>query len=113
MKFEPQIEPFWIHHHEDNTSVTLSVGGYKDAIFAERADEGFEGSGYDWASLAAVFIAEKMPAIEADIRFDPEAGMFCAYSKNREAVEKFAVAFHAMCEDEAQMRELFTRAVLD
>lgn len=113
MTLEKQVEPFMVHHHENNSSVTLNVGDYKAEIFAERADEGFEGSGYDWASLAAVFLAEKMPALEGDIRFDPEGSMFCAYSKNKDALEKFAVAFHSMCENEAQMRELFSRAELD
>lgn len=113
MNVDKQIAPFKIIRLEESTSVILNVGEYRNEIFAEREEEGFEGNGYDWESLAVVFLNEKMPELKQKIRFDPEASMFCAYSKDEQALEKFAVAFHSMCEDTEQMRDLFSRAELD
>lgn len=108
-----QLKPFFWVDHENSVSLCLDVGGFKDEIFLSREDEGFEGNGYDWGSLATVFLDEKMPELKADIDFDPEASMFCVYSKNAEALEKFAVAFRAMCDDDVLMSDLFSRAELD
>lgn len=109
-----KIAPFfWVDYDEDSASVCLDAGGYKDEIFAMRADEGFEGSGYDWNSLAIVFLEEKAPELKGSINLDSEAGMFCAYSSSKEALAKFAIAFKNMCEDEETMKDLFSRAELD
>lgn len=59
--FEETIKPFFWIDHEDSASVCLNVGEYKTEIFETRAEEGFEGNGYDWASLAKVFLEEKQP----------------------------------------------------
>ncbi|SFE60470.1 SMI1 / KNR4 family (SUKH-1) [Paenibacillus algorifonticola] len=109
-----QLQPFiFIDHDNKSWSVILNAGTYKQALFDTRAYEGFEGSGYDWSSLAAVFLEEKMPELAQHIHFDPEAGMFCVYSSNREALVKFALAFKAACEDHDLISDLFTRAELD
>nr|WP_232231594.1 Imm51 family immunity protein [Paenibacillus sp. HW567] len=94
-------------------SVILNAGSYKSWLFGTRADEGFEGSGYDWASLAAVFLEEQMPELAEVIHFDPEAGMFCAYSSNKEAILSFATGFKTACEDDTLIQDLFSRAELD
>lgn len=113
MSIEKKIEPFKIIYGKKNTSIILNVGEYRAEIFAEREAEGCDGNGYDWASLAAVFLDEKMPDLKLEIQFDPEGGMFCAYSKNSQALENFAIVFHAMCTDKEQMQDLFSRTVLD
>lgn len=109
-----QIRPFvLIQHDGGNVSMILNVGEYKAELFKSRADEGFEGNGYDWGSLAAVFLEEKMPELAGVIRFDPEGSMFCAYSSEREAIYRFAAGFKQACEDDALIRDLFARAELD
>ena len=113
MNIAEKIKPFLIVTHESSTSLILTVGEYKVEVFAERANEGFEGNGYDWASLAQVFLQEKLPELDKKIRFDPEGDMFCAYSENKEAIETFAIRFHAMCEDTQQIRDFFSRAEID
>jgi hypothetical protein len=114
VNLEDAIKPFMISVYEDSASLIMTdVGDYKQNIFDERAEEGFQGSGYDWASLAAVFLDERLPQLKDKIGMDPEADMFCVYSKDRKAMEEFAVAFHALCENEAEMRDLFSRAELD
>ncbi|MFB9326355.1 Imm51 family immunity protein [Paenibacillus aurantiacus] len=108
------LAPFiLVEQNNGGKSVILTAGSYLANLFANRADEGFEGNGYDWASLAAVFLNERMPELADTIRFDPEADMFCAYSSNGAAVEQFARAFKSACEDEALIHDLFSRAELD
>ncbi|MFD3271087.1 Imm51 family immunity protein [Paenibacillus dendritiformis] len=112
--FAERIKPFlFIEHDNGSMSVILNVGTYKKEVFQTRVDEGFEGNGYDWGSLAAIFLQEKMPQLAEDVRLDPEASMFCAYSNNREALQRFVIGFKEACEDDAVIRDLFSRAELD
>ncbi len=53
--FKKTISPFFWSECDNSASVCLEVGSYRNEIFEARAEEGFEGSGYDWASLARVF----------------------------------------------------------
>ena len=39
----------------------------------------FEWNGYDWNSLALVFLEEKLPDLKDVVNFDSQAGLFCAY----------------------------------
>ncbi|MHA6531699.1 Imm51 family immunity protein [Paenibacillus sp. BAC0078] len=108
------VAPFILVEQEHGgMSVILNAGSYKSWMFNTRADEGFEGSGYDWASLAAVFLQEQMPELADSIHFDPEADMFCAYSSNKEAILSFAAGFKKACENEALIQDLFSRVELD
>jgi hypothetical protein len=110
---DDSIKPFQIIHHDNSMSLVLEAGWFQQQIFDERAKDGFRGDGYDWASLAHVFLDERMPQLKAHIRFDPEADMFCVYSPDRSALEAFALSFHAACSDERLMRDLLSRAQLD
>lgn len=113
MDIEKKIAPFFWIEHDSSCSVCLTVGEYLQEVFDTRAEEGFEGSGYDWESLAQVFLTQQCPHLEAEIGFDPEGSMFCAYSKNREALEEFILSFKAACEDRPLILELFRQAELD
>ncbi len=104
---------FWTDHDNGSASVCLNVGNYKPEIFLPRAEEGFEGNGYDWGSLARVFLNEKMPELQPEIGFDPEASMYCVYSKNKNALFEFSKAFKGACENETLIADLFSRAELD
>lgn len=88
-------------------------GEYRQEVFDTREEEGFEGNGYDWASLALVFLEEKMPELSNAIDFDPEGSMFCAYSSNVDALSRFAQGFKEFCDDIEAMKDLFSRAELD
>ena len=114
LDFEQKISPFFWVEHEDSASVCLSdVGSYKADIFAIRADEGFEGNGYDWGSLAAVFVQEQHPEWENLVKFDPEGSMFVAYSSDKKVLSAFILAFKQACEDNKLISDLFLRAELD
>lgn len=111
--FEEALKPFFWVDHEDTASVCLDAGGYKDEIFEQRSEEGFEGNGYDWGSLARVFLEEKHPKLSEKISFDPEAGMYCVYSSDKEALKEFSIKFKEACENESLINDLFSRAELD
>lgn len=111
--FETAIKPFSWSEYEGSYSLLLVAGEYKAEVFRRRREEGFLGSGYDWVSLALVFLNEKMPELSELIDFDPEADMFCAYSSDSDGLQAFALAFKAACEDRKLIQDLFSRAVLD
>ncbi|MEY9977287.1 Imm51 family immunity protein [Lysinibacillus sp. RC79] len=109
-----ELKPFrWLEHDSGNISFLLEVGIYKQELFETRADEGFQGNGYDWCSLADVYLQEKLPELEGIVRFDPEADMFCAYASEKDALLRFAVGFKQACENDEKIHDLFSRAILD
>ena len=111
--FQELIKPFFWVEHEKSVSVCLNVGEYKAEIFQTREEEGFEGNGYDWGSLAIVFLEEYKPELMEVVKFDPEADIFCAYSSNPDALKSFIIAFKEACENETLIQDLFSRAELD
>lgn len=114
LDFDTQITPFKWVEHDDSVSVIMSdVGNYQQFIFDSRADEGFEGGGYDWQSLAIVFLEEQLPYLQDDINFDSESSMFCAYSDNSDALKEFIIAFKNACENQTLILDIFSRAELD
>ena len=114
-----KISPFnLLIYDEDPQNVRRSLiyypdGEYRQKVFDTREEEGFEGNGYDWASLALVFLEEKMPELSDAIDFDPEGSMFCAYSSKVDALSRFAQGFKEFCDDIEAMKDLFSRAELD
>jgi hypothetical protein len=111
--FEKIIYPFFWVDHKKSVSVCLNVGEYKMEIFETREDEGFEGNGYDWASLAQVFLEEQKPEFINIIKFDPEGSMFCAYSSDADALKTFIMEFKEALENKTLILDLFSRAELD
>ena len=112
--FEKKIEPFFWVEQDESFDLCLSTGDFKHEVFLVREEDGFIGNGYDWGSLARVFVDEKMPELQGEIDMDcSEAGTFVVNSKSAEALQKFAIGFRAMCDDNAMMSDLFSRAEID
>jgi len=112
--FRTRIEPFLWSEREGKFALSLNVAiRRKKKLFDTRAKEKFDGNGYDWASLAEVFIEEKMPELKSTIEFDPERDMFCVCSPDADALAKLAIAFKDACEDDALILDLFSRAPTD
>ena len=111
--FQAVIAPFFYVESETGASVCLDVGHYCMGVFQSRAEEGFEGNGYDWAALAQVFLTEQRPDLCPIIKFDPESSMFCAYASDKAAIRDFARAFKTACDNDALIRDLFSRTELD
>lgn len=114
--FNAQISPFYWVDGENHCSVCMTdVSNYKQDIFDSRADEGFEGGGYDWQSLAVVFLQEKLPQLANSVRFDSESSMFCAYGTKENAadLQEFIIAFKQALDDNQLILDIFSRAELD
>ena len=114
-----QLEPFKLMVFDEGTEDVWSTlvlwlnEDYKQNVFDTRQEEGFLGNGYDWNSLATVFLEEKMPELVDALSFDSEAGLFSIGSEDVEAVKKFAFGFKALFDDESEMTDLLSRATLD
>ena len=113
--FNTQIAPFYWVDSDNSSSVCMAEIGYRQDIFDSRADEGFEGSGYDWQSLAVVFLQEKMPHLADKIHFDSESSMFCVWANHADtdALKDFIIAFKNALDDNTLILDLFSRAELD
>jgi len=111
MDFINRIAPFsWIEHENGGAAVVLYIDeNYKAELFKTRKDEGFEGSGYDWESLAEVYIQEHFPDLQSEVEFDSEYMMFCAYSFELDAFRCFAIGFKEACENDELIADLFSR----
>lgn len=116
MTIDFDITPFsWINSDTSVSVIMNDVGSYQQDIFDSRADEGFEGGGYDWQSLAVVFLEEKLPHLQDKVNFDSESSMFCAYAnkENQSALQEFIVAFKQALDDKPLILDIFSRAELD
>jgi len=82
----------------------------KGPIFEEL--EGWDGSGYVWASVARTIVSEQLRELQDSISFDPEAGMFVAYGP-RAAIQAFAGIMAAVFHDDSRLRDLLSRSELD
>jgi len=111
MDFKNHIAPFsWTEHDDGSASVTLYTSEkYKAKLFKTRKKEGFVGSGYDWESLAQVFIQENFSDLQLVIEFDSEHLMFCAYSSDLGALKRFILAFKETCENDKLIAGVFSR----
>ena len=110
MNFAEQIAPFYWVEHEGSAAVCLSMcEEYKANLFKTREKEMFTGSGDDWASLALTFIQEKSPDLLGKIDFDPEHSLFCAFSTDRDALQKFILLFKETCENDHLIADVFSR----
>lgn len=107
------IAPFFWVEQVGGASVGLETGTYLQDVFATRAAEGFEGNGYDWNSLAEVFLREQAPSLRSKLQFESEAGMFSVYSRDLSALRKFIYAFKEACEDRERIQDLFRQATLE
>lgn len=105
-----QILPFVWVEHEEKASVVLDANGYLQEVFDAQ---GFEGSGYDWEGLAKVFLDEECSDLSERIDFDSEAGMFCVFSEDTEALQEFICSFKEACEDRPLIQDLLSRAEPD
>jgi hypothetical protein len=115
-QFENEIAPFLWVEYDDNSGAGVClnvVGRYLQDVFDTRSEEGFIGNGYDWGSLAQVFLEEKCSGLQSKIIIDSEAQMFCADSDNREALYHFILQFKKACEDKNLILDLFSRAEYD
>ena len=93
-----------VEHSDGSYATVTSDFHYFDAYFKNGC------GGYDLQSLA------KSLAKKHDIKglkYDCEAGMFCVYSKDKDALLDFILRFKKACEDKTLILDLFSKAELD
>ena len=95
-QFKSDIAPFIWVELKSGASVCLTAGGYLQEVFDSRAEEGFIGNGYDWGSLAQIFLDEKCPELQ-----------------EKDALADFILGFKKACDDKELILDLFSRAELD
>ena len=71
---------------------------------------GHEPNGYFWEGVAQFLIKTEAPSLEARLSFDPEGGMFCAYARERTALEELGNLMNAVATDGNRMRTLIQTA---
>ncbi|NCT90085.1 hypothetical protein GXB85_03825 [Cellulomonas sp. APG4] len=109
------LAPFRLIGDETYDAVVLSGEGMAERaeVFAEHGDEGaWKGDGYDWTSVARALVAERLPHLEDELSYDPEAGMFLVRG-SREALEEVGAELAHIHRDEELLRDVLSRAVPD
>lgn len=53
----------------------------KEGLMVDHESGKWEGTGYDWASIALYIISEKFPEDKEKYEFDSESSMFCVRGK--------------------------------
>lgn len=110
-EFRSEIRPFGFSEYEGSYSALLYAGELHKEIFEEYYEsKGIEGGGYNWDALAALYIQEQLPQYGQALEHDSEAGMFCLYSGNEQAIYMFLKGFSAYVRDEGKFRDLMDRA---
>ncbi|OYD70430.1 immunity protein 51 of polymorphic toxin system [Rhodococcus sp. OK302] len=75
--------------------------------------EGFEGGGYDWASVAHAVVGRDAPNLEGRFSTDPEAGMFVAYGGDHEALSELGILLAKAYSDAGYLGGLVAISELD
>lgn len=71
---------------------------------------GHEPNGYFWEGVARFLVSTEAQALEGRFSYDPEGGMFCAYGKDRPALQELADLMSAVATSSDRMRRLVTSA---
>ncbi|WP_166388123.1 Imm51 family immunity protein [Catellatospora methionotrophica] len=90
-------------------SLLLDTGGLAvDDLIQEL---GHEPNGYFWEGIAELIVANEAPELDGRVDYDPEAGMFCARSQDRAALEDLGARMSVAATDPGRLRELVALAV--
>ena len=93
----------------DINSISICVYNENDGIFefGERINKQFEAAymnGYNWDALITYYVNSVDPDLMAEVKTDPEAGMFSAYMEfsqdNLEKMKRFEAHVRKMLADE-------------
>ena len=106
------ISPFYIIEEEGFALCLITDGTFHPELFASRADEGFEGNGYDVEAIAVQYLNECAPYLIRDIIFDSEDDEFFALCEERAPLDDLAEGLTELFADEERSKDLFSRAEL-
>ncbi|MCD2155303.1 immunity 51 family protein [Rhodococcus cerastii] len=110
----PSIEPLQLFETSPgNWSLMLTDQHFGKVAAVFEQVEGFEGSGYDWASVAHAVLGRDAPHLEGRFGTDPEAGMFVAYGSDNEALGELGVLLAKAYSDAEYLGGLVAISELD
>lgn len=106
------IEPFFTIEHQPITlALILRIDiGFKKDVFKKA---GLSGSSGDWERLIKAYIREQ--EYEENffwvdlMEFDTDKDIFCVFSEYIDDLQKLAIMFRKMCDDEMYMLNLLTK----
>lgn len=106
---ENPFAPCVLHDHEGSFSLTFAAfdANGADTVFEEA---GFDGGGYGWEGVVRALVQMKAPKLKKKLSYDPEASMFCAVSKDRDALVQVADLIRNAVGDSALLREAIANA---
>ena len=115
MAFEDRetYSPLFIFEHENklgNYSLLLTDQHMVGAIGELFETAGRQSSGYTWADVALQAMRSSSPELEERLSMDPEAGMFCAYGEDLEAIKALGALLHTAYHDRSALAELVRNA---
>jgi hypothetical protein len=105
---EDAFAPCQLVEQEDGTCSLVFTDF--DSTAATFEAMGREGGGYGWHGVVDSLVRGKAPHLKRKVRYDPEASMFVAFSKDREALEQVAELIRRARADEALLREAIKQA---
>ncbi|MFC4052956.1 Imm51 family immunity protein [Actinomadura syzygii] len=71
---------------------------------------GHEPNGYFWEGVAQFLVSTEAKTLDGRFSYDPEAGMFCAYGTDRDALQELGDLMSAIAADADRMRALVAAA---
>lgn len=82
------LSPFVLfeYDHAPGSFCLLLSDAHMVALEEHFNARGYEGNGYGWTGVARQLLRVQAPELEGRMRFDPEAGTFCAYGEDEGAL---------------------------
>jgi hypothetical protein len=103
-----EFAPCKLIENEDGTYSLLLTDFDRTAQTFEEM--GQDGGGYGWHGVVDALVRMKAPKLKRKVRYDPEASMFVALSKDREALKQVAELIRSAIHEPALLKEAIEKA---
>jgi hypothetical protein len=107
-KKKDEFAPCSLVEHDDGT-FSLVFDDFDPA--ADTFEEmGFDAGGYAWHGVVEALVRLRAPRLRKEVNYDPEASMFVAYGKSKEALKAVAALMREAIADRDLLREAIENA---
>ncbi|QJW98093.1 immunity 51 family protein [Frigoriglobus tundricola] len=103
-----EFAPCQLLEHEDGTFSLLFTDFDTTADTFEELDQ--EGGGYGWHGVVDALVRMRAPKLKKKLSYDPEASMFVALSKDKDALRQVAELIASAVADPELLKEAITKA---
>ncbi|OWK45771.1 Imm51 family immunity protein [Fimbriiglobus ruber] len=103
-----EFAPCQLIDNEDGTYSLIFTDFDGSAAVFEEMDQ--EGGGYGWHGVVDALVRMKAPKLKKRLDYDPEAGMFVALSKDKEALGQVAELIRNAVNDPKLLKEAIKKA---